>query len=48
MVLVFQALLGLVQVGIGVLMLIDYRRAGTWGRIPAQRSDEEVRIWHNG
>jgi len=28
--LVFQALLGLVQVGIGVLMLSGYRRAGPW------------------
>jgi hypothetical protein len=27
----FQALLGLVQVAIGLLMLLDYRRAGLWG-----------------
>jgi hypothetical protein len=27
----FQALLGLVQVGIGLLMLVGYRRAGPWG-----------------
>jgi hypothetical protein len=27
----FQALLGLVQVGIGILMLSGYRRAGPWG-----------------
>ncbi len=30
--LVFQALLGLVQVAIGLLMLAEYRRAGPWGR----------------
>ena len=28
---VFQALLGLVQFGIGILMLSGYRRAGPWG-----------------
>ena len=28
----FQAVLGLVQVTIGLLMLAGYRRAGTWGR----------------
>ena len=28
---VFQALLGLVQVGIGLLMLVGYRRVGPWG-----------------
>jgi len=28
---VFQALLGLVQVAIGLLMLSGYRRAGPWG-----------------
>ncbi|MBA2713769.1 MAG: hypothetical protein H0U55_09500 [Rubrobacteraceae bacterium] len=28
---VFQAVLGLVQVGIGILMLAEYRRAGAWG-----------------
>jgi hypothetical protein len=27
----FQALLGLVQVGIGILLLSGYRRAGPWG-----------------
>jgi hypothetical protein len=27
----FQILLGLVQVAIGLLMLADYRRAGPWG-----------------
>jgi hypothetical protein len=27
----YQALLGLVQFAIGLLMLIGYRRAGTWG-----------------
>ena len=27
----FQALLGLVQFAIGLLMLADYRRVGTWG-----------------
>jgi hypothetical protein len=29
--LVFQAILGLVQFAIGLLMLADYRRAGPWG-----------------
>lgn len=29
----FQALLGVVQFAIGLLMLADYRRAGPWGRI---------------
>jgi hypothetical protein len=28
----FQALLGLVQFAIGLLLLADYRRAGPWGR----------------
>ena len=28
---IFQILLGLVQVAIGLLMLADYRRAGPWG-----------------
>jgi hypothetical protein len=28
---VFQAVLGLVQIVIGLLMLADYRRAGPWG-----------------
>lgn len=28
---VFQAVLGLVQVAIGLVMLAAYRRAGTWG-----------------
>jgi hypothetical protein len=28
---VFQAVIGLVQAGIGVLMFAGYRRAGTWG-----------------
>lgn len=28
---VVQAVLGLVQVGIGILMLTEYRRAGAWG-----------------
>ena len=32
---VFQALLGLVQVAIGLLMLAEYRRAGPWGRSSA-------------
>jgi hypothetical protein len=29
---VFQALIGAVQLAIGVLMLIEYRRYGIWGR----------------
>jgi hypothetical protein len=29
---VFQALLGFVQVAIGLVMLVDYRRARPWGR----------------
>jgi hypothetical protein len=28
---VFQAVIGLVQVGIGAVMLLDYRKAGIWG-----------------
>ena len=32
---VFQALLGLVQVAIGLLMFSEYRRAGPWGGSPA-------------
>jgi hypothetical protein len=29
--LVFQGLLGVAQSGIGLVMMADYRRSGTWG-----------------
>jgi hypothetical protein len=30
---VFQAVLGLVQFGIGLVMIVGFRRAGVWGAV---------------